>query len=54
MTSAQKKSHGPLLIPCMVLIGFDYLDFFKDLRTDIERIGSKGRVILTDKFEKFS
>ena len=53
LNSAEKKIHGPLLIPGMAFIGLDYMDLFGDLRTDTDSSGTEGEVVLTDEFENF-
>ena len=42
VTSAQKKQHGPLLISGMTFIGLDYLDLFRNIRTDTDNIVTEG------------
>ena len=42
VTSAQNKRHGTLFRLGMEFIGLDYLDFFGDIRIDIDSSGTEG------------
>ena len=54
MTSAQKKRHRLPLRSGIAFIGLGSLDFFGNIRTDMDSCGKEVDLMLTDEFDHVS